>query len=58
MEKESLSLAWVKDDQGWVLAVLDGKSLGELWLRGFIQETKIELDSSRDFGGETLSNTV
>jgi hypothetical protein len=46
VEEESLSLAWVKNNQSRILAVLEAKSLCKLWLCGFIQETEVELDTS------------
>lgn len=58
MEQESLSLAWVKHDESWILAFLDPKSRSELRLCRLVEITEIELDSTGYFGSEALSNTV
>ena len=58
MQQESLSLAWVKYDESWILAFLDPESRSELRLYRLVEITEIELDSTGNFGSEALSNTV
>ena len=58
MEQESLSLAWVKHDESWILAFLDPENRSELRLCRLVKITEIELDSTGNFGGKALSNTV
>jgi hypothetical protein len=42
VDEESLSLAWVEHDQGWVVTFLNVECGSELWFSGSIQEAEIE----------------